>query len=413
MKIPPFFILVILALYALLTLIPVVASDYTLEIFGNANMDDTVDEKDVEYVQGIIDGTNEATELADANYDGVINDEDIAQIELIICDEESELVIVDAEGNAVNVKMPLNRIVVPYHDSADLLRALQTADRIVAVPERIKNEPSYYPKISELPSMGTVFEPDYEAVLSLNPDVFLVYSISWFDIEKLPGVACVHLDLLNPSTILQNIKTYGYLFDKREEADEFISWHQYWEEEIRSRTEALSEEVKPKVFHWWWKNGEVFTASGRKDDYVYDRTVASGGRSIAEGLPENAQIDIEWIIEQNPDVIVVETPKEVGGYGVDDSSGMAAIVDVVLNRPELANVDAVKNRRVYGIDNRYLMCTGTGYVISEGYFAKWFHPELFEDLDPRAIHQEYLTRFQGLDYDLDEHGVFVYPPLEV
>ncbi len=44
--------------------------------------------------------------------------------------------------------------------------------------------------------------------------------------------------------------------------------------------------------------------------------------------------------------------------------------------------------------------------------AKWFHPELFEDLDPQAIHQEYVTEFQGLDYDLSEHGVFVYPPLE-
>jgi iron complex transport system substrate-binding protein len=34
-------------------------------------------------------------------------------------------------------------------------------------------------------------------------------------------------------------------------------------------------------------------------------------------------------------------------------------------------------------------------------------------LDPQAIHQEYLTRFQGLDYNLDEQGVFIYPPLEV
>ena len=41
--------------------------------------------------------------------------------------------------------------------------------------------------------------------------------------------------------------------------------------------------------------------------------------------------------------------------------------------------------------------------------AKWFHPELFEDLDPQAIHQEFLTEFQRLDYDLDERGVFVYP----
>jgi iron complex transport system substrate-binding protein len=44
--------------------------------------------------------------------------------------------------------------------------------------------------------------------------------------------------------------------------------------------------------------------------------------------------------------------------------------------------------------------------------VKWLYPELFVDLDPEAIHQEYLTRFQGLDYDLDTHGVFVYPPFE-
>ncbi len=55
---------------------------------------------------------------------------------------------------------------------------------------------------------------------------------------------------------------------------------------------------------------------------------------------------------------------------------------------------------------------GSGCLIGTAYMAKWFHPELFEDLDPEAIHQEYLTEFQGLDYDLNEHGVFVYPPLE-
>jgi iron complex transport system substrate-binding protein len=32
-------------------------------------------------------------------------------------------------------------------------------------------------------------------------------------------------------------------------------------------------------------------------------------------------------------------------------------------------------------------------------------------MDPEDLHQEYLQRFLGLDYDLDEHGVFIYPPL--
>jgi len=42
------------------------------------------------------------------------------------------------------------------------------------------------------------------------------------------------------------------------------------------------------------------------------------------------------------------------------------------------------------------------------YWAKGLHPELCSDLDPQAIHQEYLTDFLGIDYDLEEHGVFVY-----
>jgi iron complex transport system substrate-binding protein len=42
-----------------------------------------------------------------------------------------------------------------------------------------------------------------------------------------------------------------------------------------------------------------------------------------------------------------------------------------------------------------------------------FHPDLFEDLNPEAVHQEYLDRFQRIDYDLNEHGIFLYPPIEV
>ena len=52
------------------------------------------------------------------------------------------------------------------------------------------------------------------------------------------------------------------------------------------------------------------------------------------------------------------------------------------------------------------------HFIGIAYMTKWFYPDLFEDLDPKVIHQEYLTEFQHLDYDLDEHGVFVYPLLE-
>ncbi len=108
----------------MLVIMPAVASDYTLGIFGNANMDDTIDELDIEYVRGIIAGTDEATELADANYDGRIDEDDIAQIELIIAGEEAELTIIDSSGRTITVTYPIESIVSLSHTSAEAIKIL-------------------------------------------------------------------------------------------------------------------------------------------------------------------------------------------------------------------------------------------------------------------------------------------------
>jgi len=84
-----------------LAIMPAVADEYTLGIFGNANMDDVIDEGDITYLEGIIEGTNEATDLADANYDGQIDEDDVVQIGLIIDGDEKEITIID--GSVPNV----------------------------------------------------------------------------------------------------------------------------------------------------------------------------------------------------------------------------------------------------------------------------------------------------------------------
>ncbi|MEA1906404.1 MAG: ABC transporter substrate-binding protein, partial [Euryarchaeota archaeon] len=60
----------------LLLALPAAASDYTLEIFGNANEDDTINMQDVTYTELIILEYRDKTELSDAKYDGKINMQD-------------------------------------------------------------------------------------------------------------------------------------------------------------------------------------------------------------------------------------------------------------------------------------------------------------------------------------------------
>jgi len=84
----------------------------TLSIFGNANLDDTIDEEDIAYVNGIIKGTNAPTNFSDANYDGKVDNLDLDQIEKIISGEEKALTLIDSAENIVTVKKPLGELVV-------------------------------------------------------------------------------------------------------------------------------------------------------------------------------------------------------------------------------------------------------------------------------------------------------------
>jgi ABC-type Fe3+-hydroxamate transport system substrate-binding protein len=86
-----------------------------LDIYGNANEDDTIDMGDVIYTKLAIFGKKPKTELCDAKYDGRINVLDVIQTKLIILGKEKELTIVDSADRIVTVKKPVERVIVLNH----------------------------------------------------------------------------------------------------------------------------------------------------------------------------------------------------------------------------------------------------------------------------------------------------------
>jgi iron complex transport system substrate-binding protein len=90
---------------------------------------------------------------------------------------------------------------------------------------------------------------------------------------------------------------------------------------------------------------------------------------------------------------------------------MMAEREQILNRPELSGVDAVKNERVY-LWHMYTSGMFPNDIITITYIAKWLHPDIFKELDPEMVHQEYLDRFTPLDFNVKKDGVFVCPPWE-
>jgi len=390
------------------------ASDYSLEIFGNANMDETIDERDITYVEGIIKGTNAATNLSDANYDGKVDEKDITQIEQTISGEEKEITIIcnPPNGKIVTIKKPVERIAVLTPDSAEALVALDSEDKVVGVPNGLTPMELTFPLLSKLQAVAAGHEPDCEAIINLNPDVIITYGSSP-DPSKLDdnlegtNITVIRLDCWKPEYITGDIKKLGYMLGKETNADELIAFQTKYLEIIKDRLEEIPEDERPRVYLEGY--GDYSTWS--KGWGIHWLCALAGGTNIAADLPgSNPEIDSEWVLEQNPDIIVKVTSASVAGYEITDHSQIKEIWEAMISRPGWDSTIAVNNEKVYAMSRD--MCYGTDYVIGLIYLAKWFHPDLFEDLDPQAIHQEYLTRFQHLDYDLDKHGVFVYPPLE-
>ena len=387
------------------------SKDDTLDIYGNANEDDTIDMRDLTYVKLIFFGKKPETGLADAKYDGNINPLDFIQIKLIIVGKEKELTFIDFADRIVKVNKPVERVITLHYIMADAIRMLGAKDKIVGVDTSTATKKIYLPEISELPSVGKFSAPDIEAILNLEPDMAIIYQTRAAGLdEKLPdNIAVVGLSLHHPADIREEIMKLGYILDKRNEAGEFIDFYDEHIDLIKARTEGLSEEERPKVYLEWYTVKPYRTYGG--ESYDHQKIVMAGGRNIFADIPGGGSfiVDPEEVVMRNPDIIILKQYESAGnlGYERDDPSLAEAARDVIMSRPELANVGAVKNGRVYVILGT--LSIGPAYPICIAYYAKWFHPDLFEDLDPQGIHQEYIDEFCGIDFDVKEHGVFVYP----
>lgn len=112
-------------------------------------------------------------------------------------------------------------------------------------------------------------------------------------------------------------------------------------------------------------------------------------------------VDPEWVVGENPQIIF--TWSSPGGYSLANDSAMRELWTKIVQAPELSRVDAAKDERVHLMTTE--ITSRPRWFVGLSYLAKWFYPEKFLDLDPEAIHKEYLERFQGREYQ----GIFVYP----
>ena len=326
----------------------------------------------------------------------------------VFAGENPSIVLTDEDGRNVTVPLNPQSIVCLSPGAAEVLSALNSQDRIVAVTKDC-NTPASLLEKECVGDSGR--EADIERILEIHPDLVIAKTGSLFPVDdekKLTdyGIPVLRYRVLHIDALLPLIDDMGRLLQKEEQAEEMGNWIDGYYQIILNRTGGLPDSNRPSVY--FMSMGHI-DWTGNRDSTGNIRIQEAGGRNIAAELTGTVpHVETEWIIEQNPQVIIYSMSSEQHQGNYPSVEEMKARQKEIMSQMGFEAIDAVKAGRVYIMDIN--MASGLSELITMLYYAKWLHPDLFSDIDPRSVHAEMLKKYANMDLD-DIHQVYPEEPV--
>ncbi len=340
-----------------------------------------------------------------------------------------KITVVDLAGRTVEVDRDVQRIVLGEGRMIYSLALMDDNpfDRVVGwKDDLIKFDPDAYrkylavfPEAADLPNLGSPYTAEYslETIITLDAQLVLLNLGKLLDaqesgiIEKLDkaGIPVLFVDFRQrpTSNTVPSILLLGKVFDQRDRAEEFVDFYTKEMMRIYSVIETIADDEKPLVF--------IERAAGyRPDKCCSTFGSANLGRLVdmSGGINWGTKHFPGFAGNVNPEVIFVDDPDVIIGTGANWSEANPATAAVLFGyeatpemvterlaalaaRPGWPELSAVKNDRFFSVYHQFYNSPYHFVVMQQ--FAKWFHPELFEDLDPNATWTELHDRFLPID----------------
>jgi len=216
--------------------------------------------------------------------------------------------VTDSAGRTITLSRPLRRIVVMNSETLETMRSLGI-DRecIVAVDKYNVQKPEFYPEYSGYPSVGSIWAPDYEKIISLQPDALFLYaSVSKAEcdeIEKrvkasLPDTQVFRFDCYYPETYMKDAKGIAWIFGRGEE---YKRLSRFYMDALEKVENVASSGPPPLVYFETWND---YKSVARGSGYHDKITIAGGANIFADCATGYPEVDPESIVVQKPEVVV-------------------------------------------------------------------------------------------------------------
>jgi len=327
----------------------------------------------------------------------------------------SRITVIDSADRKVDISLPVRKIAGLHTSACNAFCLLELEEKVVGVTQYLGQDPNMYPTLKNKPNIGSVYSPNYEIILENRPDLLIMGSAA-VNLEPATdtltplGVPVLALDLQprNGADAHERERHYDHelmllakLTGKADRAQAFIEWKQGVFEMIRRRVRG----VKKRRVLCVNSVSKVLKGSGFSV-WAGERIIElAGGVNLAAEY-EGKTVSGEWVLEQNPDVLVVVSywPHEGLGHGVEDVERVKKTLAAVSKNKVFARTRAVRKGRLY-LFSYYGLASGGQTPVGALYLAKRLYPERFADVDPTTYHKEFLERW----FHAPWQGVWFYP----
>lgn len=215
-------------------------------------------------------------------------------------------------------------------------------------------------KADSYAKVGSLFEPDYEAINALKPDLVIIGGRSaakYDDLAKITTVIDLTTDPKNfGGSVERNATTLGQIFGKEAEVKERIAKLQSSTAELKAKTASIG------------KGLVVLTTGGKISAYgpgsrfgeIHGRFGVAAADPDLKVATHGQVVSYEYILEKNPDwLFVIDRDAAIG-----QKNGQSA--QQLLDNALVHNTNAWKNNHVVYLDPVKMYLTSAGLATEQG-----------------------------------------------
>jgi iron complex transport system substrate-binding protein len=270
--------------------------------------------------------------------------------------------VVDQLGRTVKLDKTPQRIISLAPSNTEILYALGLGNEIVGVT----SYDNYPPETKQKAIIGGFSTTDIEKVVALSPDLIVAAPIHQKEIIpqlESRGLTVLGLNPVDVNGVSAAINLVGKVTGKAAAASTLVAQLNQRSESVSDATANLSLSNKPRVFYVVWHDPLMTAGTSTMIDDLITR---AGGVNIASDLSGYVNINLETVIQRNPQIILVIS-----------SMGDSQSFDYIKNEPRFQSTDAIKNNQIYSLDSDIFGRTTPRIVDGLEQMAKLIHPEIF------------------------------------